>query len=126
MSVNPKQSSNLFNNPSNSTDKSAQNRKKELSSVSFETRFKTFAKSHVVKTVLLATITALAIAAFKFLTAAISAAAIAACPPLVILPFALIIVPALLTLKNMYGKKIVIGMGAGTISSWMRKIPELM
>ncbi len=28
--------------------------------------------------------------------------------------------------KNMYGKKIVIGMGAGTISSWMRKIPELM
>ena len=28
--------------------------------------------------------------------------------------------------KNMYGKKIVIGMGAGTISGWMRKIPELM
>ena len=28
--------------------------------------------------------------------------------------------------KNMYGKKIVIGMGAGTISSWMRNIPELM
>ena len=28
--------------------------------------------------------------------------------------------------RNMYGKKIVIGMGAGTISSWMRKIPELM
>ena len=28
--------------------------------------------------------------------------------------------------KNMYGKKIVIGMGAGTISSWMRKLPELI
>ena len=28
--------------------------------------------------------------------------------------------------KNMYGKKIVIGMGAGTISNWMRKIPELI
>ena len=28
--------------------------------------------------------------------------------------------------RNIYGKKIVIGMGAGTISSWMRKIPELM
>ena len=28
--------------------------------------------------------------------------------------------------KNMYGKKIVIGMGAGTISNWMRKLPELM
>jgi UDP-N-acetylmuramate--alanine ligase len=28
--------------------------------------------------------------------------------------------------KNMYGKKIVIGMGAGTISSWMRKLPQLM
>ncbi len=28
--------------------------------------------------------------------------------------------------KNMYGKKIVIGMGAGTISSWMRKLPKLM
>jgi UDP-N-acetylmuramate--alanine ligase len=27
--------------------------------------------------------------------------------------------------KNMYGKKIVIGMGAGTISSWMRKLPQL-
>jgi len=26
----------------------------------------------------------------------------------------------------MYGKKIVIGMGAGTISNWMRKIPELI
>ena len=28
--------------------------------------------------------------------------------------------------KNMFGKKIVIGMGAGTISSWMRKLPELI
>tara|TARA_Y100000816_G_scaffold250322_1_gene200236 strand:- start:106 stop:1503 length:1398 start_codon:yes stop_codon:yes gene_type:complete len=28
--------------------------------------------------------------------------------------------------KNVYGKKIVIGMGAGTISNWMRKLPELM
>ena len=28
--------------------------------------------------------------------------------------------------KNMYGKKIVIGMGAGTISNWIRKIPDLM
>ncbi len=28
--------------------------------------------------------------------------------------------------RNMYGKKIVIGMGAGTISNWMRKLPELM
>ena len=28
--------------------------------------------------------------------------------------------------KNMYGKKIVIGMGAGTISNWMRKIPDLI
>ena len=28
--------------------------------------------------------------------------------------------------KNMFGKKIVIGMGAGTISSWMRKLPELV
>ena len=28
--------------------------------------------------------------------------------------------------KNMYGKKIVIGMGAGSISSWMRKLPELI
>ena len=28
--------------------------------------------------------------------------------------------------KNMYGKKIVIGMGAGTISNWMRKVPELI
>ena len=28
--------------------------------------------------------------------------------------------------KNMYGKKIVIGMGAGSISNWMRKLPELI
>ena len=28
--------------------------------------------------------------------------------------------------KNMYGKKIVIGMGAGSISNWMRALPELM
>ena len=28
--------------------------------------------------------------------------------------------------KNMYGKKIVIGMGAGSISNWMRTLPELM
>jgi len=28
--------------------------------------------------------------------------------------------------NNIYGKKIVIGMGAGTISSWMTKLPELM
>ena len=28
--------------------------------------------------------------------------------------------------KNMYGKKIVIGMGAGSISNWMRKLPNLM
>ena len=27
---------------------------------------------------------------------------------------------------NMYGKKIVIGMGAGTISNWIRKLPDLM
>ena len=30
------------------------------------------------------------------------------------------------TLKNIYGNKIVIGMGAGTISNWMKKLPELM
>ena len=30
------------------------------------------------------------------------------------------------TKQNIYGKKIVIGMGAGTISNWMRKLPELM
>ena len=28
--------------------------------------------------------------------------------------------------NNMYGKKIVIGMGAGSISNWMRKLPDLM
>tara|TARA_E500000178_G_scaffold346624_1_gene398550 strand:- start:371 stop:1201 length:831 start_codon:yes stop_codon:yes gene_type:complete len=28
--------------------------------------------------------------------------------------------------KNIYGKKIVIGMGAGTISNWMRKLPKLI
>ena len=28
--------------------------------------------------------------------------------------------------KNFYGKKIVIGMGAGTISNWMRKLPEMI
>ena len=28
--------------------------------------------------------------------------------------------------KNMYGKKIVIGMGAGSISNWMRKLQELI
>ncbi len=28
--------------------------------------------------------------------------------------------------KNMYGKKIVIGMGAGSISNWMRKLPDLI
>jgi len=26
----------------------------------------------------------------------------------------------------MFGKKIVIGMGAGTISSWIRELPRLM
>ena len=28
--------------------------------------------------------------------------------------------------KNMYGKKIIIGMGAGSISNWMRELPRLM
>ena len=28
--------------------------------------------------------------------------------------------------KNIYGKKIVIGMGAGSISNWMRKLPQMM
>ena len=27
---------------------------------------------------------------------------------------------------NIYGKKIVIGMGAGTISSWMKELPKLI
>ena len=33
---------------------------------------------------------------------------------------------AMFVKKNMYGKKIVIGMGAGSISNWMRKLPELI
>ena len=28
--------------------------------------------------------------------------------------------------ENMYGKKIVVGMGAGSISNWMRELPNLM
>ena len=28
--------------------------------------------------------------------------------------------------KNMYGKKIVVGMGAGSISNWMRQLPKIM
>ena len=28
--------------------------------------------------------------------------------------------------NNIYGKKIVIGMGAGSISSWMRELPNLL
>ena len=28
--------------------------------------------------------------------------------------------------SNVYGKKIVIGMGAGTISSWIKEMPELL
>ena len=28
--------------------------------------------------------------------------------------------------SNIYGKKIVIGMGAGTISAWMRELQELI
>ena len=28
--------------------------------------------------------------------------------------------------KNVHGKKIAIGMGAGSISNWMKKLPELM
>ena len=28
--------------------------------------------------------------------------------------------------SNIYGKKIVIGMGAGSISSWMRELPKLI
>ena len=28
--------------------------------------------------------------------------------------------------QNIFGKKIVIGMGAGSISSWMRELPKLM
>ena len=33
---------------------------------------------------------------------------------------------ALFLKKNIYGKKIVIGMGAGSISNWMRNLPQLM
>ena len=30
-------------------------------------------------------------------------------------------------IKNtIYGKKIVVGMGAGTISAWMRELPDLL
>jgi len=28
--------------------------------------------------------------------------------------------------QNIYGKKIVIGMGAGSISSWIRNLPKLI
>jgi len=28
--------------------------------------------------------------------------------------------------KTIYGKKIVIGMGAGTISNWMKELPKLI
>jgi UDP-N-acetylmuramate--alanine ligase len=28
--------------------------------------------------------------------------------------------------QNIYGKKIVIGMGAGSISSWMKELPDLV
>jgi UDP-N-acetylmuramate--alanine ligase len=28
--------------------------------------------------------------------------------------------------NNIYGKKIVVGMGAGTISAWMKQLPELI
>ena len=28
--------------------------------------------------------------------------------------------------NNIYGKKIVIGMGAGTISTWMREMPRYL
>ena len=28
--------------------------------------------------------------------------------------------------QNIYGKKIVIGMGAGSISAWMRNLPKLI
>ena len=28
--------------------------------------------------------------------------------------------------STIYGKKIVVGMGAGTISSWMRELPNLI
>ena len=28
--------------------------------------------------------------------------------------------------QNMYGDKIVVGMGAGSISNWIKKLPELL
>ena len=28
--------------------------------------------------------------------------------------------------QNMFGKKIVVGMGAGSISNWMKNLPKLM
>ena len=28
--------------------------------------------------------------------------------------------------QNMYGKKIVVGMGAGSISNWIKELPHLM
>ena len=28
--------------------------------------------------------------------------------------------------QNIYGNEIVIGMGAGSITNWMKKLPELM
>ena len=28
--------------------------------------------------------------------------------------------------NNIYGKKIVVGMGAGSISTWMRELPKLI
>ena len=28
--------------------------------------------------------------------------------------------------QNMYGKKIVIGMGAGSISNWMKELPKFL
>ena len=28
--------------------------------------------------------------------------------------------------QNMYGKKIVVGMGAGSISNWIKELPDLM
>ena len=28
--------------------------------------------------------------------------------------------------QNMYGKKIVVGMGAGSISNWIKDLPNLM
>jgi UDP-N-acetylmuramate--alanine ligase len=28
--------------------------------------------------------------------------------------------------SNIFGKKLVVGMGAGTISSWMRELPKLI